>query len=136
MPKEKLSNFVLADIGNVHFWKVAFFYYLVFLCHFAAMSYKPVANFKNFLATLYLQNVYLYSIKVSLSSLFKLLIEPHCNCSDPLVVEELHTQTFFCSADRYIHCRELRLATLESPSSVEYEIQTIFFVFFTGSYRG
>ena len=40
-------------------------------------------------------------------------------------------------ADRYIHRRELRLISLESLSSLEYESKTNFlYLFFTGSYRG
>ena len=36
-------------------------------------------------------------------------------------------QTIF--ADRYIHRRELRLVSLESSSSVKYEIKKILFIF-------
>ena len=32
-------------------------------------------------------------------------------------------------ADRYIHRRELRLVSLESPSSLEYRIKKIFLIF-------
>ena len=32
-------------------------------------------------------------------------------------------------ADRYIHCREMRLVSLESLSSVEYGIKKIFLIF-------
>ena len=57
----------------------------------------------------------------------------------PYEGEELYTQMGFFQiifADRYRHRRELRLVSIESSSSVEYEIKKIFFSFFTGSYRG
>ena len=62
-------------------------------------------------------------------------------CSDPIVGEELYTQMgFFVQtilADRYIHRTELKLASLESSSSVEYGTKRFFLYFFsTESYRG
>ena len=63
-------------------------------------------------------------------------------CSDPSWGGRNYIlkQVFFVQsilADRYIHRRELRLASLESLSSVEYRIKKIFwFSSLTGRYRG
>ena len=55
-------------------------------------------------------------------------------CSDPLEGGgTIYSTGFFfvqsILADRYIHRRELRLVSLESSSSVEYEIKKIFLIF-------
>ena len=55
-------------------------------------------------------------------------------CSDPLEGggNYIRKWVFFVQsifADRYIHRRELRLVSLESSSSVEYEIKNIFLIF-------